>query len=194
MNVVRRSRSITAIVLFLALGLGFQIAAQQEAPKPPARQLKPLDLVQREQTASPEIQSQLQKLRSQISENKLTFQIGYTTALDRKLSELAATRLPDNLPALAEKQNQLAEKLLAFDSAARDSFVKEHPNLLPEFVFRGKFNAPCGSLSAYDWRKLAKVTPVRDQGACGSCWDFSALGAFEGSYLLRNSIAIDASE
>lgn len=39
----------------------------------------------------------------------------------------------------------------------------------------------------FDWRDQNKVTPVRSQGRCGSCWAFGALGAFEGSYLKINN-------
>ncbi|KAL3741712.1 hypothetical protein ACJRO7_017219 [Eucalyptus globulus] len=39
--------------------------------------------------------------------------------------------------------------------------------------------------AALDWRTKKAVTPVKDQGGCGSCWAFSAVAAMEGITMIK---------
>jgi len=48
--------------------------------------------------------------------------------------------------------------------------------------------------TAIDWRSKGAVTAIKDQGQCGSCWSFSAIGAEEGCHEIATGKLLSFSE
>jgi len=69
----------------------------------------------------------------------------------------------------------------------------------PQFVLTGrssgeKVESVGANPKEVNWTAKGVVTPVKDQGSCGSCWAFSATGAIECNYAIAHGVLNSLSE
>jgi len=99
----------------------------------------------------------------------------------------------DYITQQAAHQNAIATQVLRLEQQAMAAFEKSEAAAgrppLPETILRKSL--PAATATSFDWTNLGKVTPIRDQGNCGSCWDFATLGALESSVLIRYNMTSD---
>jgi C1A family cysteine protease len=113
----------------------------------------------------------IEEIRRTIRENGYTWQAGVTSVSHLSPEEfdaLLGLKIPPDYEARRER-------------ARREGRMVE---VLPNMSFPPNF----------DWRSQGGVTPVKNQGSCGSCWAFCAAGAMESQVLIRSGLETDISE
>lgn len=61
-------------------------------------------------------------------------------------------------------------------------------------LFTEEYSSQQSIPDSFDWRNEGCVNKIKDQGQCGSCWAFSAIGAIEGNICARGGSLVDMSE
>ena len=92
--------------------------------------------------------------------------------------------------ALSENNSLYKSGITKFSDLTKKEFAKIYLNLnydamaatnLDPYVLNGVKTAP----DTFDWRNYNVVSGVKDQGSCGSCWAFAAIGNLEGLYAIH---------
>jgi len=90
-----------------------------------------------------------------------------------------------------------------FADLSKEEFAKFYLNkvMAETDVEEARTNLPAagymdtaGVPDSVDWRDMNAVTPVKNQGRCGSCWAFSTTGNVEGQYAIKTGNLTSLSE
>ncbi|MEP6701326.1 MAG: C1 family peptidase, partial [Bacteroidota bacterium] len=155
------------LLLIAALVMANQAKAQPDLPN---------RYKLREINAPVVVKNRIASQRILIKQQNRKYNVGFTGVSNKTLAQITGEKEPTATEVQRVKNLVINRKL----TPAAIDIIKI-------------FMVACyANKSSYDARSQNYVTPVRDQ-QCGNCWSYSAMGAYEGSYLRVNGASASSS-
>jgi len=88
------------------------------------------------------------------------------------------------------RMNHFGDKTNTEFRAIMNGYLKSESRNGSTFLAPANVKVP----DSADWRKEGYVTPVKNQGQCGSCWAFSTTGSLEGQHFKKTGKLVSLSE